>query len=375
MSTKRKDNKLLQKSFYYNGKRYFVYGHNANELYLKEKEKREELEKGYESRTNPTMDEYYKRWTNSRRDSLKESTLRGQILAYGVMSKIIIPSANKTFGDLKIKEVTIDDLRIVQTELKKERRTQTVNDYMAHLKHVMKDAMNERLINYNPCVLVKPLKRTEEKARDTHHRALSIEEQKAFFECERTKNSPYYNVFRMAILTGMRIGEIGALKNTDIRNGLINVERTITRSEVGGYTIGDTAKTEAGRRAIPINNAIRETIEAQRELNRLLYGNLLSLENRKPTDALLFRAVEGGFILPTPIDREIKRICKIIDIEPFTMHALRATFATRAIESGINPRTLQELLGHSNFNITMSLYGHVLNDTKVKAMESIEIAL
>ena len=179
----------------------------------------------------------------------------------------------------------------------------------------------------------------------------------------------------MAILTGMRIGEIGALKYSDIRNGMIHIERTITRTEVGGYVIGESAKTEAGRRQIPINNAINETIEAQRELNKLLHGKIQSLENRKPTDAILFRAVEGGLIMPTPIDREIKRICKLIEIEPFTMHALRATFATRAIESGINPRTLQELLGHSNFNITMSLYGHVLTDTKVKAMDSIEIAL
>jgi len=374
MSTKRKD-KLLQKSFYYNGKRFFVYGHNANELFLKEQEKREELARGYESRTNPTMNEYYERWTDNRRDSIKEATLRGQIQAYGVMSKIIIPSAKKTFGELKIAEVTIDDLRVLQTELKKERRTQTVNDYMAHLKHVMKTALNERVIDYNPCVLVNPLKRTEEKARDTHHRALSIEEQRAFFECEKTKNSPYYNVFRLAVLTGMRIGEIGALKSSDIRDGFINVERTITRTETGGYMIGDSAKTESGRRSIPINTAIRDTLEAQRELNKLLHGNVRSLENRKPTDSLLFRAVEGGMLMATPIDREIRRICKLIDIEPFTMHAFRATFATRAIESGINPRTLQELLGHSNFNITMSLYGHVLNDTKVEAMNNIDIAL
>ena len=55
------------------------------------------------------------------------------------------------------------------------------------------------------------------------------------------------------------------------------------------------------------------------------------------------------------------------------MHAFRDTFETRAIENGMNPRTLQELLGHSNFNLTMSLYGHVLNDTKCKAMDELNI--
>jgi integrase len=57
------------------------------------------------------------------------------------------------------------------------------------------------------------------------------------------------------------------------------------------------------------------------------------------------------------------------------MHALRATFATRAIEGGMNPKTLQEILGHSNYNITMSLYGHCLTDTKREAMNNVENSL
>ena len=77
--------------------------------------------------------------------------------------------------------------------------------------------------------------------------------------------------------------------------------------------------------------------------------------------------------MATPIDREIKRICKDVNIEHFTMHAFRATFATRAIESGMNPKTLQEILGHSNFNLTMSLYGHCLMDTKKQAMDCVNI--
>ncbi len=59
----------------------------------------------------------------------------------------------------------------------------------------------------------------------------------------------------------------------------------------------------------------------------------------------------------------------------FAMHAFRATFATRLIEQGINLRTVQELLGHADFRITMNLYGHVLDNTKRDAMESVRIAL
>ena len=368
MAKKRKDG-YMTKTFTVDGKRYFVYGKNAKELFEKEKEKREEIEKGYELRNNPTLAQYYDIWECGRQGSVAEATMRGQRKEFNVISGIFIPSASRTFGELKIKDIKKEDLQRVQKELLKERKTRTVNDYMALVNHVMKDAMKERIIDYNPCVLLNKLKIVEEKARDTHHRALSIEEQKAFFECDRCKSSFYYNVFRIAILTGMRVGEIGALKNTDIRAGEIHIERTITRTEAGNYIIGDSAKTEAGRRTIPINNTIQEVLDNQKELNSLLDGNVLAI------DDTVFKAVERGLLVATPIDREIKRICKVCGIEPFTMHALRSTFATRCIEAGMNPRTLQELLGHSNFNITMSLYGHVLKDTKTKAMNNLHIAI
>jgi integrase len=167
----------------------------------------------------------------------------------------------------------------------------------------------------------------------------------------------------------MRIGEIGALRYADIRDNTIHVERTITRTEVGSYRVGDDAKTVAGRRSIPMNEQIEKIINEQKELNMMLTGGIMSIND------YLFKAVEGGLLSASPIDREIKRICKAAGIEPFTMHALRATFATRAIESGMNPKTLQEILGHSNFNITMSLYGHCLADTKKQEMDAIIIAI
>lgn len=79
--------------------------------------------------------------------------------------------------------------------------------------------------------------------------------------------------------------------------------------------------------------------------------------------------------MDTPANREINRICKRTGIEKFTMHALRATFATRAIEQGIDVRTLQELLGHADYGLTMNLYGHVVDDTKQAAMEKLKIVL
>ena len=271
---------------------------------------------------------------------------------------------------MKIRDVKTDDIRAVQEGLKEGRKTQTVNNIISHLSHVFGTAVKERILDYNPCTLVTPLKRTEEAARDTHHRALTHAETEAFFEA--AAGSYYYNVYRMALFTGLRCGEIGALYNTDIRNGEIIIERTITRKEGGNYVVGDSAKTEAGRRIIPINDTIAGIIEDQKELNNMLFYGSGKI---KPLKDLLFKAPEGGLLMSTPINREIDRICRKAGIEKFTLHAFRDTYATRAIESGIPATTLKELLGHKNIAITLNLYTHVLSDTKREAMRIIEAGI
>ena len=368
MAKKRADGNY-KKSFSVDGKRYYIYGKNPKELFEKEIAKRNEIEQRFEQRNNPTFSQYYERWTDARRGTIKENTIRGQLGVYGVISSVYIPSASRTFGELKIKEITIDDLRVVSSDLLKSRKARTVNDYMAHINHCMRDALKERVIDYNPCILLKNLKDTDEAARDTCHRALSLEEQKAFFECDRCKSSYYYNVLRFAICTGMRSGEIGALRYSDIRQGMIHVERTITRTESGSHVIGEDAKTKAGRRVIPVTPQIESILEEQSKLNANMDGRLVTMNE------LVFRAYERGLLTASIIDRDIRRICKKCKVTPFSMHALRATFATRAIESGMNPKTLQEILGHSNFNITMSLYGHCLENTKQKEMAGVVINL
>ena len=100
-----------------------------------------------------------------------------------------------------------------------------------------------------------------------------------------------------------------------------------------------------------------------------------TVEQEESCIETIFKAVARGVLLPFPVDRDIDRICHRIGIERFTFHAFRATFATRCIEQGVEVRTLQELLGHADFGLTMNLYGHVLDDTKTKAMNKIRIAL
>lgn len=358
----------LRSTFTIDGKRYTVYGKNNNELFEKESKKRAEIEQRINTRENPTVEEYCSRRLEFRKDGISYNTYRNIKRAMNSICKIHINSVDLKFGEIKLKKVSSDDLKEVQNALKKTCKTSTVNDHMSKLKHMFCDAVRERIIIYNPFDMITNIKRTEEKARETYHRALNLQEQEKFFNSDLTKRSKYYNIFCFAINTGMRIGEIGALKYKDIKSDHIYVQRTITRTHGDTFGIGEDTKTSAGIRKIPINDSIRKIIDRQKALNEKRVGcKIIDLE------AILFTAPRGGLIYDQYVNAEIKKICQAEEIETFTSHSFRDTFATRAIENGMKPKTLQEILGHKDYGMTMNLYCHVMEDTKVQEMNNLRI--
>ena len=367
---KRTDGRLAA-SFTYDGKRYYVYGYSNKELKEKELKKRAELEAGTMERVNPTLNEYYKHFTEVRRVSVRESTIRAQFYQYQNAASVAMDGNGKRLGELQIRDITPKDMQHVQMVLASSgRTTETVNNIMAHVKHVFNAAVRDETIDINPCTCIVNLKRTEKPARETIHRALSQEETERFFEAAKKRNSFYLNVFEMMIRTGMRVGEIGALTAFDIdeKAGVIHVRRTITRDEANAYRIGDAAKTESGRRDIPLNQGILETVKKQKNLNRLFFGGNLP--------ETLFTSPEGALLRDYSVDREMERCCKAADIERVTSHAFRATFATRFIEQRPEDyKTLSEILGHADISITLNLYTHVMEERKKAAMDNVIIKL
>ena len=362
---KRKDGRL-QKSFTYNGKRYVVYGHDSEELSQKEHAKREALKENKLNRDNPTMDQFFERWEDNRIDTVKENTNYTQRNRYTLCSNIII--GDKRFGEYRIADITTADIRDLQKALVNTGiSNQTTNLRMSFVSKLFKDAIIEGYIDNNPCKPVKALKKSDLSARDTFHRALTQREQEAFFN--EAVNSYYYDIFRMAIYTGMRFGELATLYTSDIHDGLIHVERTLTKDDNGRECIGTSTKTKKNR-VVPLNEDIIRVINHQAEINRVLDSNVVV-----NIHDIIFKSVSRGIMSNAVVNNEIARICKKIGIENFTFHCFRDTFATRALENGMNPKTLQEILGHTSFSMTMDLYGHCLTETKKKAMDELKIVL
>lgn len=363
-------------SFRYKGKRYYAYGRTKKEANEKARKMLQELENNtYKKTRDLTMDEYFERWINSKRGRVKESTLSVYRVEWKRASEIIIDAAGQRFGDLGLSEVEPENINELQRGLQQSKdrngkmpNTSYVNLVVRRVRYMLNDAVKQRAITYNPAEAVSPLRRTKKEARETIHRALTIEETKRFFDA--AEGSWYYNLFRFLLCSGCRIGEAGALMPSDIRGGHIYICRTLTRNEGNSVAIGDSPKTKKSKRTILLKRELAEAINEQREINRQIFGDKV-IGIQEP----IFKSAEGALLSDTSIIKEIDRIAEIAGIERFTPHAFRDTFATRAIESGMNPNTLKETLGHSSYSMTMDLYAHVMEETKDREMASVNFGI
>lgn len=368
---KRYANGYLRKSFTYNGKRIYIYGRNANELTQKEVEKRRELENGTTNRLNPTLNSYYEYFSNIRANKVKGATMRAQESQFKNISNVEISPGVK-FGEMRINDIKRKDIEFARMQLLKQGKTaENLNICFAHLNHVFNSALNDETIMKNPCKALEKLSRNAKPINETKHRALNQDETQRFFKAATERKSFYLQAFKMMLFTGIRIGELAALKisDIDIKNGYLHINKTVTRDTCGAYIIGDTTKTEKGKRDIPINDDIIKIVTEQEKNNQMFFG--ISVLNTP-----LFKSSENELLKEYTINREIKRICKAANIEEFTCHAFRNTFATRFIEQRPHDyKILSEILGHSDIKITLNIYTHVMAENKINAMKDFKIKI
>ena len=168
----------------------------------------------------------------------------------------------------------------------------------------------------------------------------------------------------ICLYTGLRIGEICALKWSDIDTslGIIRVRKTIQRIQTTDKNesrktkiVIDTPKTECSIRDIPISDRLNALIK------RLTPND----------DNFYFLSGTSKYIEPRLYQYKFKRYLEQAKIEYINFHALRHTFATRAIEQGVDIKSLSEILGHSSVNITLEKYVHSSIEQKRKEINKI----
>jgi integrase len=237
---------------------------------------------------------------------------------------------------------------------------------------MLNDACIDDVISKNPANGIKAIKdKKSEKAVDTIHRALTLQEQKTFMD--EVESDYYYEFIAFLLCSGLRTGEASALKWRDIdtKENQIHIRRTMTFDESGVMIIGDSTKSDAGMRDIPLTPILKNI------LNR--WKNKIG---KTSLDGTIFVAVNGGYVYSGAVNRAIANALdrlkeKGVDIPIFAAHCLRDTYATRFLEETGDLQTLKTLLGHSSLAMTSDLYAHVLPNTKQEKAEKVnfDIAL
>lgn len=217
------------------------------------------------------------------------------------------------------------------------------------------EAVRRKIIVENPMLDVR---RPKSSKKPKKIRAMTMEEQKAFMEVIKTERVLYADQMLISMFTGMRMGEINALSVKDINTNFnfINIDKTIAKGEHNEPLLNSSPKTEKGNRQVPINSMVKPIIDRV-------------LKNYVPTkDGMLFHSSAGKLIPTTLVNAEFKRILKVYNIKDesvrgdLTLHSLRHTYATRCIESGMPPKVLQNLLGHTDIKVTLDTYSDVFDN-------------
>lgn len=338
--------------------RYSVTGSTVGECRRLEQEKRDYIaEHSYIRNDRITVREYCEEWLRTKAGTVKEST----IFYEGRQIKPVIDR----IGDERIAALERRQIKMLQSSLAEKYTTEGVNHRMMLLKSMLNAALVDKIILSNPAANIKPLKRTEPLARDTIHRALTEEEQKLFFEA--AAGEWFYELLCFLVMTGCRVGEACSLRwsDVDMKNSTIHIRRTIIHTE-RGEEIGKEPKSNSSKRDIPLTDGIRDILKRQRQKTEDMFGSRAFSLN-----GLIFVSIHNKVIKESSVRITINRVCRRTEIDRFGVHALRDTFATRAIEAGMSPQTLKTILGHSSFSMTMDLYAHVLPNTKAEEMNRI----
>lgn len=182
-----------------------------------------------------------------------------------------------------------------------------------------------------------------------------------------TRNHPLHIAFLLAVVTGMRKGEILGLRWEDIdeEHRVIRVQRQLTGS--GQHKQMSAPKTERSRRAIAIGD---EVITALRAHRRLQADQKSARGDRWVESGLVVTTSRGTPVDPRNLLTQFKKQMVVAQLpETTTLHDLRHSHATMLLRNNVHPKIVSERLGHSTIIITLDTYSHVLPTMQAEAAQ------
>ena len=288
--------------------------------------------------------------------SVRPSTLEGY---RGYVERNIKPY----LGDKPVAKVTREDVQKLYRELQKNGRKELHPEYGYQLSgatirrihgvfhQAMETAVRENLIARNPTEgIILPKKKTAPK------QILNDAQLEQFMDVIRA-DSTWYDFFYTELTTGLRQGEICGLMWSDFdeAHGTLSVRRTLHVQKGGRVVTGET-KTGTGKRTITLPPSTAQLLAQRKKhsYSQWIFPNPLRPE--QPAS-------------PGTAYNHLKTLLKRAGLPSIRFHDLRHTFATHALASGVDAKTLSGILGHTQASFTLDTYTHVTGDMQKRASE------
>jgi len=346
-----------------NGQRRYVYSTTRVEVALKLKK----LQKEIDSRTvvtakAETVESYLNYWIGIRqgRKDMKPST----VASYRNHLVCVFPF----IGHVKLTKLTGDQLQTMCNTLLEKRKPSTVHAMLTILATAFNDAIKWQRLSHNPCkgVILPQAER---------HEAMTLSGEQAQSLLTAAKGHRLEGFLHLALATGLRKGELLALKWSDIdfETRLLKVSRNaayLPDEETGHYQMSEgTPKSRAGRRTIRLPqfavNALKEHKIKQLE-QRLQAGSAWN------DPGLIFSNHRGAYYSLSALDKQFKKLVALAGLPEMRIHDLRHSAATLLLKMGVDMKVIQEILGHASYHITANLYSHVLMEMQDSAMDRMD---
>ncbi len=323
-------------------------------------------------RKNITVSELVERYLSTKTGA-KHSTVAN----YNFVRNIL---KNEPFGERKIAEIKTSDAKLFLIKMQQDGKGySTVKTVRGVLRPAFQMAVDDDILNKNPF----GFQLAGVVVNDSHTRsAITKEQMRQFLKFVHDDNCycKYYEVVYILFHTGMRISEFCGLtlRDIDLKKRIVNIDHQLQRTSDMRYVIEST-KTNAGTRKLPITEDVARCFRA-------------IIEDREPPQREKFIDGYAGFLFydkdGNPLvamhwehrfNHMVKRYNDIyrIQMPNITPHICRHTYCSNMAKSGMNPKTLQYLMGHSEIGVTLNTYTHLgLEDAtdELKRMEDLENA-
>jgi integrase len=348
--------------------RKFIYGKTRKEVQDKLQAAIHEKQQGIvlTGTARQTVGQFLADWLeNSQKQSVRPRT-------YERYEEVVRLHILPVLGHHKLQKLSAQHVQAFYTKMLKEGFSAgTVGVFHTVLHKALDTAMKWGLLSRNVCDLVS-LPHGEK----YEIKPLTIEQVQQFLEAAR--GHPQEALFILALATGMRRGELLALKWQDINfsAGMLQIRRILTRvpSKLPGKGFVEAEpKTQKSRRSVVIAEIALEALKLHRR--RQLEAKAKAGEFWQEHD-YVFTTLTGEHLNPTNhVLNPLKALLKKAGLSDIRFHDLRHSAATLLFSEGVHPKIVQELLGHSTISMTMDIYSHVLPTMQHDAISQLNSVL